>query len=208
MALRLAVQPGSGCLHRACGGQRHGVCRVHCSRQQRASLECSDRTRCCGGSRPATRCFHRLPLPMAWLYIGSTDKNLYALNANTGTLVWKYTMGQQILSSPAVINGVVYVGSLDNNLYALDAATGALLWKYAAGGGIASSPAIVNGVVYVGCRDKDIYALNAANGALLWKSPDSFGGLQSSSATRTACFLLRVRRPGHCLKLDQSLHEG
>ena len=64
------------------------------------------------------------------VYVGSIDGNLYALNAGTGALLWKYTTGSAVDSSPAVANGVVYVGSDDNNLYALNASTGALLWKY------------------------------------------------------------------------------
>ncbi len=65
------------------------------------------------------------------VYVGSSDQNVYALNASTGALLWKYTTGGQIdHSSPAVTNGVVYVGSFDGNVYALNASTGALLWKY------------------------------------------------------------------------------
>jgi outer membrane protein assembly factor BamB len=103
------------------------------------------------------------------VYVGSFDRNVYALNASTGALRWKHTTLDQVQSSPAVANGVVYIGSgvADGNVYALKASTGALLWKYAAGR--ASSPAVANGVVYVGSRDRHVYALNAATGALLWK---------------------------------------
>ena len=39
-------------------------------------------------------------------YYGS---NLYALNASTGAQLWSYKP-EAVLSSPAVVNGVVYVG--------------------------------------------------------------------------------------------------
>ena len=52
------------------------------------------------------------------VYVGSEDNNVYALNASTGALLWKYATGSVVTSSPAVANGVVYVGSDDNNLYA------------------------------------------------------------------------------------------
>ena len=58
---------------------------------------------------------------------------MYALNAGTGALLWKYATEDGVYSSPAVANGVVYVGSDDDNLYALNASTGALLWKYTTG---------------------------------------------------------------------------
>ena len=57
---------------------------------------------------------------------------LYALHADSGTLLWSYPGGW--VSSPAVVNGVVYIGSSDNNVYALDASTGVQLWKYTTGG--------------------------------------------------------------------------
>jgi len=82
------------------------------------------------------------------VYVGSADHDVYALNAGTGALLWKYTTGWTVSSSPAVANGVVYVGSLDGNVYALKAGTGALMWKHT--GGDSSSPAVANGVVYVG----------------------------------------------------------
>ena len=95
------------------------------------------------------------------VYFGSHDNNTYALNAETGALLWNYTTGNRVSSSPAIANGVVYVGSQDNNLYALDAATGAFLWDYTTGGVVTSSPAIANGVVYFGSRDKNLYAIGS-----------------------------------------------
>jgi eukaryotic-like serine/threonine-protein kinase len=109
------------------------------------------------------------------VYIGSEDKNVYALNASTGAKLWSYTTGGDISSSPAVANGVVYIGSTDGNMYALNASTGAKLWSYDAGGFVASSPAVANGVVYVGsyaynvnALNASVYALNASAGDKLW----------------------------------------
>ena len=68
------------------------------------------------------------------VYVGSADCNVYALNASTGALLWSYTTGGRVFSSPAVANGVVYVIGWDtSNLYALNASTGALLWSYGIG---------------------------------------------------------------------------
>jgi outer membrane protein assembly factor BamB len=35
-----------------------------------------------------------------------------------GTLLWSYETGDQINTTPAVVNGWVYVGSFDTNFYA------------------------------------------------------------------------------------------
>ena len=52
----------------------------------------------------------------------------------TPTLLWKYTTGNMVESSPAVVDGVVYIGSGDGNVYALNATNGAKLWNYTTGG--------------------------------------------------------------------------
>lgn len=105
------------------------------------------------------------------LYVGSGDWNLYALNAHTGALVWKYqTLSEIYSSSPAVYNGVVYIGSEDRYVYALDAQTGALKWKFLTFDccDIWSSPVVANNVVYIGGGGPTMYALDASSGSLLW----------------------------------------
>jgi outer membrane protein assembly factor BamB len=77
------------------------------------------------------------------VYFGSTEGNVYALNAGTGAKLWSFTTGIGVLSSPAVANGVVYVGSQNGTVYALNASTGAKLWSFPTGGGVTSSPAVV-----------------------------------------------------------------
>jgi len=90
------------------------------------------------------------------LYIGSGDKCLYCLDANTGALMWKYRTGNPIYSSPAVIDEKVYVGSGDN-IYCLNADTGEVVWKYKTGDWIHSSPAVVDGKLYIGSGGGNIY---------------------------------------------------
>lgn len=105
------------------------------------------------------------------VYAGSTDDNIYALDENTGTLLWKYSTAGSVNSSPAVADGVVYAGSEDGSVYALNATTGALMWKHSIGY-FAASPAVANGVVYVVSgkgNDYPVNALDAKTGALLWK---------------------------------------
>jgi hypothetical protein len=60
------------------------------------------------------------------VYIGSNDKNLYAIDAATGKEKWRFATGDWVDSSPAVANGIVYVGSNDKNLYAVGANSSSL----------------------------------------------------------------------------------
>ena len=52
------------------------------------------------------------------VYFGSDDHSFYSLNAQTGSKLWSYSTGGNIVSSPAIANGMVYIGSDDNILYA------------------------------------------------------------------------------------------
>jgi uncharacterized repeat protein (TIGR03803 family) len=83
------------------------------------------------------------------VYVGSRDRNLYAVNATTGALIWKFAVGNYVASSPAVANGIIYFGSADKNMYAVDANTGAQLWDYWTGSQIGASPVVANGMVYL-----------------------------------------------------------
>jgi len=111
------------------------------------------------------------------VYFGSGDGHVYAVDAATGRLAWKFATGDVVHASPAYADGLVVVGSWDGRLYALDAATGAQRWAFQAGvdplihnqQGFQSSAAIADGVVYVGCRDAHLYAIDLHTGVERWK---------------------------------------
>jgi eukaryotic-like serine/threonine-protein kinase len=120
-----------------------------------------------------------LSSPVLWkgsVYFGSGDGNLYALNAVSGALNWKFKTGDVVHASPAIADGVVFVGSWDSYFYAIDAATGGEKWRFKTGEdhdtynqvGIQSSAAVVDGMVYFGCRDSHLYALDENTGEKKW----------------------------------------
>jgi outer membrane protein assembly factor BamB len=110
------------------------------------------------------------------VYFGSGDGHVYAVDAASGTLNWKFRTGDVVHASPAYADGVVYFGSWDSYFYAVDAKTGAEKWRFHGGEdpvihnqvGFQSSPAVVNGVIYTGCRDSKLYAIDAATGREKW----------------------------------------
>jgi outer membrane protein assembly factor BamB len=100
------------------------------------------------------------------IYIGNNAGNVYALNAETGGLVWQTPVapGFAFGSSPTVANGVVYIASsldasathFDGKLYALNAATGQVLFSDFVSENdegesrwVQASPTVDNGVVYI-----------------------------------------------------------
>jgi|GEM_PF-2807449 len=107
------------------------------------------------------------------VYVGTSHNNIYALNSDTGTTVWKYSAGDAggaIMSSPAVSDGVLYFGSTDGYLYALDAQTGTFRWKAGVDlGEFRSSPAVVSGKVLIGATNGTFCAFSTTNGSVVWE---------------------------------------
>jgi serine/threonine-protein kinase len=102
------------------------------------------------------------------VYVGSTDRYVYALEAATGEEIWRSPAGSLAETSPAVVGGVVYIASVegaiindsdDGYVYALDAATGEELWHFQMGEVVFASPVVVDGVVYIGDWDDYVYAI-------------------------------------------------
>ena len=123
------------------------------------------------------------------VYFGSGDHHVYALDAETGRLRWKFEAGDVVHSSPAVVDGVVYIGCWDGAFYALNAKTGKLAWKFATGvdathfmQGIPGSAAVAGGIVVFGSRDNNIYALDAKTGKEIWRQANSGSWVISSPA--------------------------
>jgi eukaryotic-like serine/threonine-protein kinase len=121
-----------------------------------------------------------LSSPAVWngaVYFGSSDGNVYSLDATTGVLRWKFHTGDVVHSSPAIADGVLYIGSWDAYLYALDATSGTEKWRFKTGEdpdihnhvGIQASPAVADGIVFFGSRDSFAYGVDAATGKQLWK---------------------------------------
>ena len=44
------------------------------------------------------------------VYVGSDDRNMYALSTSSGTIRWKFQSSGAILASPIVANGLVFIG--------------------------------------------------------------------------------------------------
>jgi len=90
---------------------------------------------------------------------------------NSAKILWTYTTGWMVQSSPAVVDGCVFVGSRDSQVYCFNASTGDPIWKYSFGSEVWSSPAFYKGFIYVGTDDGYVYCLNASLGLFVWKSP-------------------------------------
>jgi outer membrane protein assembly factor BamB len=147
------------------------------------------------------------------VYVGSQDKNIYCLDARSGSFIWNFSTNIRLESSPAVVDGKVYVGPDDGNVYCLDAYDGSLLWEQNAGGFIQgdfasavilrSSPIVVNSRVYVGSLDTNVYCFDANNGDINWTYKTE-GYITSSPAVADGAVYVISQEPdsGALYKLD------
>jgi outer membrane protein assembly factor BamB len=102
-----------------------------------------------------------------WIYIGSEDGNIYALD-DLGELNWIYDINTPIVGSPAVgYYWMVYVAGQNGWLYAIDD-YGDISWTHKTDAPIYSTPIVgYDGKIYVCSEDGLIYALDA-DGSELW----------------------------------------
>jgi len=154
-----------------------------------------------------------LSSPSVWngvVYFGSGDGNVYALDANSGALKWKFQTGDVVHSSPAIADGTLYIGSWDTYLYALDAGNGKEKWRFKTGDdpefhnhvGIQASPAVVDGVVYFGCRDANVYAVDATTGKQKWSFSVGGSWVNNSAAVHEGKVYVATSIPGNLGALD------
>ncbi|WP_448581684.1 outer membrane protein assembly factor BamB family protein [Thermaurantiacus sp.] len=97
-----------------------------------------------------------------------------ALDAATGSELWRVRIGVPLRGAPTVADGRVLVMTQDNRLTALSAATGEQLWQVTAtlepaailGPG---APAVELGTVVAGFASGELFALRVENGRTVWQ---------------------------------------
>jgi len=144
------------------------------------------------------------------VFFGSGDGNVYAADAQTGVLQWKFATKDVVHASPAVVGNTLYIGSWDSYLYALDTETGLEKWSFKTGEdatihnqvGFQSSPAVVDGTVYVGCRDAHVYAIDAATGHKKWDYPTSKSWVIGTPAVRDGVVYVGTSDSSRFMALD------
>lgn len=96
----------------------------------------------------------------SFVLVGCGDSNLYALDVDSGTEVWRVPqipVYGPVSSSPVVVQSedVVYVGAGDGTVAAVDLRTQEMLagWPFSVGSRVDSSPTVLNDALYVGSAD-------------------------------------------------------
>ncbi len=114
-----------------------------------------------------------------------TSGSVYALDEQTGSVVWQKVQGSPITSSPLVADGKVFYGTVtlgNGQVYARYAASGNGNWTVYLSDAVESSPSVDNGRVFVGQVDGAVVALNETSGAQIWRVVPSGATIQTAPA--------------------------
>jgi len=109
------------------------------------------------------------------VFIGSENGKIYALEAETGKVVWQANIKGEVINAPAIESGIVVVNSASGIMKGLNAENGEELWKVEQDvpaltlRGI-SAPVIASGGVLVGTGKGDINVYLLDKGQQGWSA--------------------------------------
>lgn len=107
------------------------------------------------------------------VYVGSQNKDLYAISLDTGAQRWKpFKSGGAIVGKAAISDGKVFFGALDGKFYALNARSGTPVWREPFDGGrwFWAGAVADDERVYAVDTDGVIYGLGMDTGFTQWQA--------------------------------------
>lgn len=105
-----------------------------------------------------------------FVFIASQGRYIYAFEAETGRLRWRFEGKRMFKSSLCLYDNHLYVGNVDNHLRCLDAATGEVAWKLRWSRDLDSSPCVTGGRLYIAGENGWARCLDPHSGELHWKT--------------------------------------
>lgn len=145
--------------------------------------------------------------------LGNKDATYYAVDRETGELVWSAAVAEPGIPRPggnystggfigatAVSDGVVVGGTAVGGgpyLHALDAETGAIRWQQPLAAPTYAAAAVANGVVFMGGNDFTLRALDLQTGEVRW-SEELMGAVSGGAAVvgDDVIAVAGIREPG------------
>jgi len=108
------------------------------------------------------------------IYGMNNDAVFFALDTDTGKVIWKKQPGALNASSPVYHRGVLYAVTLEpGQVFALRARDGKLMWQADLPGRSESSPALYKGKLIFGCECASVFAYDAKTGKQVWETSTS-----------------------------------
>jgi outer membrane protein assembly factor BamB len=107
--------------------------------------------------------------PAVWrdqLIVHGMDGHVWVLRRSDGKLLWHYTVGSPVESSPVIVDGADVFGAWNGTIRALDLRTRKLRWVRSGGCKVTSSAALSGSTLFIGDYCGRLLALSARTGAL------------------------------------------
>jgi outer membrane protein assembly factor BamB len=110
------------------------------------------------------------------VFIGTTDKGLYAVRAGDGSVIWRFQTAGAVQSEPLYDDArdVVYFGSDDDGMYCVRASDGSMVWRYRTGAEVQKKPVLIprggdKAILAFDNAADSIFAVDADTGQTKWK---------------------------------------
>jgi outer membrane protein assembly factor BamB len=104
------------------------------------------------------------------VFVGSSDRGLYALRAVDGEVLWRFETVGAVQSEPLYdpVEDALYFGSNDGALYKLRASDGGLLWRFMSNAEVSKQPVLAGGVLYFVNANDTVLAVDPRTGERRW----------------------------------------
>lgn len=108
----------------------------------------------------------------ARVFVGSSDRGLYALRAFGGSTLWRFETTGMVQCEPLFDRelDVVYFGSNDGALYAVKASDGTLIWRFNSGSEVSKKPVVSGETLYFTNASDQLFAVDRRTGASRWQA--------------------------------------
>lgn len=143
-----------------------------------------DETRPADASAPADATLnHRTTVPVidarGTLYVGSTDRHLYAIRARTGKTLWRVDLGAPVHAAVALRGSDVIVPCFDGALVTVETRRGREKSRVPLGGALVSAPVVAGPRIVIGARDSMLSGLDS-RGQIAWRNSFWFSWIESA----------------------------
>jgi outer membrane protein assembly factor BamB len=103
---------------------------------------------------------------------GSQDSKLYCLKADTGEVVWKFAIQDQIRCMPTVVGDRSFVAGCDSTLHIVDLTEGKEVTGVPIEAPTGVTPAVLGDNAYFGTEGGTFFAVNWKDAKVAWKAEE------------------------------------
>ncbi len=125
------------------------------------------------------------------VFVGSSDKNIYSLDAHTGTKKWAIEVNSGIIHGPILVDSIMYIVCADQNMYAYNYLKKTKKWTSLVGN--VANLSYLNGLLYIRNTDKKFKAFDTNSGIKIWES-GIYDGADSIPAIGADVVLIRTAK--------------